>query len=274
MEIDIPAWAEHFGVVCLGAEFSWQNLARRIELPGWEPYENFREGLVPAKIWTSETDAVFEMARNKIQGFDQGFHVVHARTEEDFWSMCVEHVFGELNVYCYVSDAQITAALVGDLGVKSGDLIFISSGAKLEELPVLCSTYRCFDLPMVWDGFWDRSYLEQAQMRYMFALRGIDLYGNKGSTFFYEMQPVFDRLGKHSAHYNAPCNPQERNCSVQAEEPYFNSKKADNSGSNSGSNSDSSSDSSSSWNSNPNSGSNSGSSSNNRRLLQTVALEY
>lgn len=175
---------------------------------------DLRGALIPSKNWEGEVDAVMELARGKLEGFDQGFHTVHARTEDDFLESCLR-LSWDINTYCYVNEQQITRLMLEKWSVGRGELVFISSNAKESELPELCSTFRCFDLPSVWPEFWERSFLEQAHMRFIFSLRGKDAFGNQESTFYNEIASAFVVLGKYPYHYNLPCNSREQNCTVQ-----------------------------------------------------------
>lgn len=176
----------------------------------------FRDALRPAQNWAGQTDAVLELIGAKVGGLDQGFHSVHARVEDEFLVMC-KGLNWDIDSYCFVGEEEIVKAMVGNWSVAPGDLVFISSDAKISELPILCGTFRCFDLPTAWPEFRERSYLEQAHLRFLMALRGKSAFGNIHSTFFFEMSNAFAAMGKVAAHYNEPCNSHVQNCTIQGE---------------------------------------------------------
>lgn len=216
----VPDWTARFGVICLPPLFSWNYLAREAtSLQDKEiPWTQFRKGLIPARHWEGEIDALVATAREKIQGFaDLGFHVVHARTEAEFNVSCSEltwHIF----TYCFVSDGQITKVLLEKFLVPRGEPIFISSTENLSELPILCAAFWCFDLPQICPECMSRSYLEQAHLRMLFALRGKAAYGNYQSTFFWEMSYAMEKQGKFASHYNEVCDSGEHDCRFQGGE--------------------------------------------------------
>lgn len=223
VDVDLPIWAKKFRVICLHPEFTWEHLGRDDQAgqPGWVPWRDLRGALVPSKNWEAQIDAVMELARVKIVGFDQGFHVVHARTEREFLRTCLG-LNWDITVYCYVSEVQITEFLLKKWSIKQGELVFVSSDAKISELTVLCTTFRCFDLPSFWPEIEEKGYLEQAQIRYLFSLRGKDVFGNQVSTFFGEIAQAFVELGKYAVSYNQPCDSHTQNCTLQPDWDFQN----------------------------------------------------
>lgn len=199
-------------MVCLQQEFSWKVLGRDAN----HSWIDLQDALIPAARWEQEISDLVDMARDRVPGFTLGFHAVHARTEGDFHFMCTR-LNWVINKYCYVSEGLVAAALIEKFSVPQNDLLFISSNARLSDLPTLCSAFRCFDLPVVCPECMARGYLEQAHMRYLFALRGKDAFGNSVSSFYDQIKYSMHKMGKNATGYNGACNSTLQDCKIQPE---------------------------------------------------------
>ena len=64
-ESEIPERAARFGVLCLPALFLWNFLGRASKGSAHVPWTGFRDGLVPARRWEKEIDALIATARSR-----------------------------------------------------------------------------------------------------------------------------------------------------------------------------------------------------------------